>query len=459
MFDRISERRAAWEAMIESVKGKEMESGLLRLLLALLQRMVAKHKPESVEGMVAYLAGNTIWDFPVLKTESFEQSELERSRWVGFLTTLDTAILSMLGEQEVVDGDIEGALDEVLTSSLWSRRLLHRKETVRQMLKAGLVARARFIWGKTTAAKRRGYFLAGVGLVTGEELDAEAAELNELLTSANSAILSDDDDVAIAAITAFAEKAFSIKPFAPDDLPDDWRSILSAWLLGEKIVDFAKGQEDEVLQFVEQTLVYRLPWAMEAVRVRAIANGEVLEIGTKMEDLDLGVAVAAVETGTLNRSAAVLMHAGFSSRLAAISAVIETGADFTTMRGLRRWLRSGDVAGRLDNPEWPTAQSHGLWLQFLGSIAPARRRTWRKRKHSIKVRWADVYPDFGTPVRLLDEDGRTLVLSADFTRLGRLASPLNAKRLGLALARVAEDKDYLDVEYLGPGDLLTNILY
>jgi len=173
-----------------------------------------------------------------------------------------------------------------------------------------------------------------------------------------------------------------------------------------------------------------------------------------MEDLELGMAVAAVETGTLNRSAAVLMHAGFSSRIAAIIAVTETGADFTTMGELRRWLRSDDVAGRLDAPEWPTAQSHGLWLQFAESLAPARRRTWRKRKHSLKVHWDDVYPDSGTPVRLLDEDGRTLVLNADFKQLGRLASPVNAKRLGLALASVAEGEDYLNVEYLGPGDLL-----
>jgi len=454
MFDRISNRRRAWKTMIDSVKGKEMESGLLRLLWTLLQRMDAKYKPKSVEDMVAYLAGNTIWDFPVLTNESTEQAELERSRWGGFLTTLDTAILSMLGEQEVADDAIEGTLDEVLTSSLWSRRLLHRKETVQQMLKAGLVARARFIWGKTTAAQRRGYFLAGVGLWTGKKLDAEAAALNELLATANGAILTHDTDAAIAAITAFAEKAFSIEPFAPDDLPEDWCPILRSWLLGETIADLAKGQEDEVLQFVEQALVYRLPWAMEAVRVRAIANGELLESSIMMKDLELGLAVAAVESGTLNRSAAVLMHAGFSSRIAAIIAVTETGADFTTMGELRRWLRSHNVAGQLDSPEWPTAQSHGLWVQFIESLAPSRRHTWRKRTHILKVHWDDVYPDSGTPVRLFNENGRTLVLNADFKQLGRLDSPITAMRLGLTLASIAEDENYLNVAYLGPGDLL-----
>jgi superfamily II DNA/RNA helicase/ribosomal protein L20 len=455
MFDRIRNRRTEWTDLIESVKGKEMESGLLRLLQSLLQRMIKKYKPKSVEEMVAYLAGNAIWDFPVLADERFEESELERSRWGGFLTSLDTAILSMLGDQEVADDDIEATLDDVLASSLWSRRLIHRKDNDQRILNAGLVARSRYIWGQTNATQRRGYFLAGIGLATGKKLDAEAEDLNELLAAANGAILLDDSDAAIAAITTFAEKTFTIAPFIPNALPDNWRSVLRAWLSGEKIAGLANGHEDDVLQFVEQTLVYRLPWAMESVRVRAIANGEVLKSCVAMEDLDLGLAVAAVETGTLNWSAAVLMRAGFSSRIGAVIAVTETGADFTTMGELRQWLQRDDIACRSDAPSWPTAQSHGLWLQFLESLVPARRRSWHKRAHRLRVRWNDVSPDWETPVRLLDQDGRTLVVNADFTPLGRLATPINANRLGLAIATVGENDRYLEVEYLGPDDFLS----
>ena len=64
------------------------------------------------------------------------------------------------------------------------------------------------------------------------------------------------------------------------------------------------GQESETLQFIEGGLVYRLPWAMEAIRVRAAANGDTIgEIS--LEDHELGLAVPAVETGTLNRSASI----------------------------------------------------------------------------------------------------------------------------------------------------------
>lgn len=453
MFDNIPKRRAAWKRMVESAKGKEMESGLLRLVGTLLQRMAQKHRPNDVDAMVAYLAGNAAWSFPTLPGETLEVAQLERSRWATFLTTLDTAILSMLGERDVADEDIETTLDEVLASSLWSRRLLSRKEGVRQMLKAGLVARTRYIWGRTTTSQRRGYFLAGVGLGTGEALDKDADELNRLLVTANGAILSDDCDLAIAAIIAFAEKAFAIAPFAPDDLPADWRDILGAWLRGETLASIAKGREAAVLQFVEQALVYRLPWAMEAVRVRAIANGDTLENGVTMEDLELGVAVAAVESGTLNRSAAILMRAGFSSRIAAIQAVTETKANFTGMGELRQWLRSDEVKEGTLDPSWPTSHAHGLWLQFIESLAPARRRKWRKQEESLEVVWDGLWADAGTPVRLRDADGETLVLNADFTRLGILKSPINPMRCGLVQATVADNEDFVDVIYLGPNDL------
>ena len=454
MFDRISKRRADWKEMVENAKGKEMESGLLRLLIFLVRRMVQKTKVKSVEAMVEYLAGVTAWNFPVLTAEGPDLAESERGRWTGYLTTLDTALLSMLGEQDVPDDQVETMLDDVLASSLWTRRLHRRNAQIQQLLKAGLAARAKFIWNRTTATQRRGYFLAGVGLATGEALDAAAAELNELLATGNNAVLLGEADQAIAAITGFAERVFAIPPFVPDDPPGNWKQILKAWLSGEALAALAVGQEDAVLKFVEQALVYRLPWAMEAVRVRALANGDTLKSGFAMENMELGVAVAAVETGSLNISAAMLMHAGFSSRLAAISAVAKTGADFTTMAGLRGWLRNDDIAAGLDNPHWPSPESHGQWLQFIDSMVPARRRTWSISDHDLAVVWDAHKPEIEVPVRLLDRGSKTLVCAPDGSLLGRLAGSLNSKRLGLAVATTTWDDDFLHVRYLGPGDLL-----
>jgi len=141
-----------------------------------------------------------------------------------------------------------------------------------------------------------------------------------------------------------------------------------------------------------------------------------------MEDVELGVAVGAVETGTLNVSAIMLMHAGFSSRLAAISAVSRTQADFTSMAELRVWLREDAVASG--------------------------------RNDEFDVEWDDVCPPVGTALRFVDAFDETLVYAADFTRLGRLDEPLNTGRQGVALASVGWLGDTVEVRYLGPGDLM-----
>jgi superfamily II DNA/RNA helicase len=453
MYDRVKDRRDSWRSMIENAKGKEMESGLLRLVLSLMRRMQQKHRFRSLEDFVDYLAGNSAWAFPVLATEGDKQASAEKDRWDDFVSSLDTAILSMLGENEVLDPDIETTLDQVLTSSLWTRRLRHRPVDLRQTLLAGLSARARHIWSRTTVAQRRGYFLAGVGLSTGEQLDAAATVLNQLLVSANGAILAEDADAAVEAIISFAEVAFKIKPFQPEVLPAEWRSVVGSWLRGEMIADLATNSEDDVLRFVEQALMYRLPWAMEAVRVRAVANHDSLDTGLLVEDLELAVAVAAVETGTMNRSAATLIRAGFSSRIAAIQAVTRTGGTFTTMSGLRDWLNEEVVSSGTEDPNWPTASSHGLWLQFLASIAPATRRPWKKRQSRLSIRWDSAHLSPGTPVRLFDSGNDTLVLAPDSSRVGRVTTTLNSHRLGLIRAAVGSRPEELDVEYIGPGDL------
>lgn len=137
------------------------------------------------------------------------------------------------------------------------------------MLKAGLVSRSRLIWSQSTAARRRGYFLAGVGLTTGHALDAIA---NLLLIQANGAILAGDAEAAIGAITGLAEQVFTFYPFTSDPLPANWRHILRAWLLGQPLAAFGRAQPSETLQFVEGGIVYRLVVAAAFVAPATIAG-------------------------------------------------------------------------------------------------------------------------------------------------------------------------------------------
>ncbi|NEJ82836.1 DEAD/DEAH box helicase, partial [Rhizobium leguminosarum] len=402
-----------------------------------------------------YVVNNAAaWDFPEIANEKPEDRERALADWERHIATLDTAVLSLIGENDIPDEGIDAALDDILQSSLWHRRLLRQNEQVQQVLKAGLVSRSRLIWSQSTAARRRGYFLAGVGLTTGHALDAIAEDANLLLIQANAGILEGDADAAISAITGLAERVFEFYPFTPDPWPANWRDVLRAWLLGQPLAGIAVGQESETLQFIEGGLVYRLPWAMEALRVRAAANGDVVGVfGLALEDHEVGLAVPAVETGTLNRSASILIQAGFNSRLAAIKAVTDTGAIFETGAELRQWLTSEAVTAMSAQPDWPTAETKAMWTEFTQSLTPPENRTWADRQYWANVSWLGVPPPPGTPVQFHQWADHPRVLSADGTPLGTVQAALNPARAGLVRAQVAQDVNRIDISYLGPADL------
>lgn len=452
MFDDIAKKRRNWEGLINDLGARDMESGLVRLVAALLSRMRARIGGD-MDQLVEYVVNNAAaWTFPEIANEKPEDRERALADWERHIATLDTAILSLIGENDIPDDGIEAALDDILQSSLWHRRLLRQNEQVQQVLKAGLVSRSRYIWNQSTAARRRGYFLAGVGLTTGHALDAIAADANLLLVQANAGILENDSEATIAAIMSIAERVFAFYPFTPDPMPANWRDILRAWLLGQPLATIAAGHESDTLQFIEGGLVYRLPWAMEAIRVRAAANGDTIG-DLLLDDHELGLAVPAVETGTLNRSASIFIQAGFNSRLAAIKAVTDTGATIRTGQELRQWLNSQAVAALSAQPDWPTAETKVMWTEFVQSFIPRENKTWADRRYRANVAWLGVPPPPDTPVQIHEWAGQPRVLSVDGAPLGTVQAALNHARAGLVRAQVAQDLSKIDITYLGPDDL------
>lgn len=459
MFDEHGKRRKAWAGLIASDKGREMESGLVRLLAALLLRMRDKLQVQDFGKLVEYVMGQGGWDFPVLPQENAEQSQVERAKWDSHLSSLDTAIFSLLGDEDVPAADLESKLDEVLTSSLFRRRLARYNDASQAAMFGALTARAKHVWGSTTAKQRRGYFLAGVGLATGLKLDERAQELEELLMRANSGIELKDREASVQAITAFAEIALTIPPFAPGSLLDGWKEILRMWLFGEPVTSIEADDTDDVISFIEQVFVYNLPWAMEAVRVRAAAHevafddAETLTI--TLSDFSRAHAVAALETGTLSVPAAILIQAGFTSRLAAIRAVEETGATFDSMSGMTSWLRSKEVKDLSAHSDWPTKDSHQRWLDFLEPNLGDSAGTWKVQSYSAKVKWHGAPMPPGKALRLGGGPGKERgVFTADFREVGTLSFTPNPERAGLVIATATGAVDTLALEYLGPNDLL-----
>lgn len=459
MFGDHGKRRAAWAELIGSGRGREMESGILRLLMSLLSRMAKKIGSKDVAALMEYVAGQGGWDFPILANETGIAREEAAESWLQHLTSLDTAVFSLLGDTQVSDNEVEAQLDKVLTSSLLSRRLIRKSAGTQAALLGTLTARAKFIWASTTAAQRRGYFLAGVGLATGQALDKKAQELDQLLLQANEATGSGDHDRAVVSIVDFADIAFKISPFTPNKLPSNWKHILERWLRGYPVPEMGVDDPNDAVSLIEHAFVYNLPWAMEAVRVRAEAHHDPDPFSEEatLADYAGAPAVAAVETGTLLASASTLIKAGFASRLGAISAVVETGASFDSPAGMRRWLAMPDVRARRDHFDWPTDESHELWREFTAPQGGGRLAAWDSLGYNGSVAWFGVPPPPGTALRLGGGPGEEdTVFSADFKRVGKVRYPFNREAVGLTIATANGSNDSIDIEYLGPNDLVAS---
>lgn len=455
IFEKVSSGRRNWRQLVEDTALRDMESGLLQLVVNLFRRMQAKHGLQDLDALLEYVAGVAAWDYPEVAAESDKEAERSRTAWRSQLASLDNALLSLLNDSAITEDGIEGALDDVLASSLWTRSLARRQEPVQTALRAGLTARARFLWSQSTPAQRRGYFLAGVGLETGRQLDEHASILEQYLHNADEGIRIGDPGAAIDALTSFARIAFGIYPFAPHTLPPQWEDILAAWLRGEDAAQMAREEITDTLEFIEDSLTYRLPWALEAVRVRATANEDpVGNLWALLTD-EHGLAVAALETGTLNRSAALLMQAGFSSRAGALAAIAAGGGTFTTVSELHQWLNSEEVRQHANDPHWPTVSSHDLWVDFISRSTAAPERTWINTVEDAAVTWLpDHQPSSGTPYRAVSlADGETILQAADGRRTGSLEEPLNPKRRGLLIVTGTSAANSVELRYRGPADL------
>lgn len=458
MFDDIRIRTGNWNTLVNSKQGREMESGLFRLILALLVRMMQMLGTNNVDTLLAYVTGQAAWGFPVVQNEHAQGIKEEQAKWHSHLMSLDTAILSLLAdESEIEDGEVAGKLDEVLSGSLLSRRLARQGDDVKRVVVTTLKTRAEHIWKETSSEQRRGYFLAGVGLEAGSKLDQHAEQLEKLLLEANTELSGGQLQPAMEAIVSFAEIAFTLQPFEPKSMPANWQNVLRCWLWGSPLTSIPNAG-DELIQFIETAFVYNLPWAMEAVRVRAVAHAKPFSmeemLAPSLANFPRSFATAAVETGTLLAPASILIQAGFGSRLAAIKAIHDTGADFDSMNGLREWLRSSTVEELSQNESWPTPESCSLWDQFRSLAGFSTLKTWHLEHFDAPVTWFGEPPAKGIPLRFGTGPRAGLIYSADFELLGKISWRSNASAVGLAVATSTGMQEKFEFVYAGPKDFV-----
>lgn len=455
MFEPTRRARQNWEQLVEDSQLRDMQSGLVRLLSTMLQRMSDSLGQVDWDEFTAYVTGLADWSFPVIAAEDEETTSEALKSWPGQLASLDCAILGLLSDSSVTEQDLGAALDAVLASSLWARTIARSQEPVRNALRTGLVARAGVIWRSTTPDQRRGYYLAGVGLATGRELDSNAEQLNRHLQIAEASIQLGMDDEAVDAITRFGRIVLDIFPFTPKSRPDNWEDILVGWLQGRPVAEIAADDSLETAEFIEDTLAYRLPWALEAVRVRAAAHPNPDAFPWDLSSPETGLSVAAVEAGTLNRAASTLMRAGFASRSGSLAAAESTEAAFTTPGGLHEWMISDATQAAARDASWPTPTTRELWMSFATRTVALRQRTWVHEVHKASASWNSGYqPSADEPYRAISQSDETTVLeAADARQVGVLTAHLNPRRQGLLKVTAIGVGGFVELDYRGPSDL------
>lgn len=437
-FDRRRNERL-WQELVLEAKATRVRSGVLDLTLALAHAL-SRSIDVPLEELINYVSGRpSAWDY----NEGLAGLGIDETAWDRDLASLDAAILGLL-DANTPDQSVAQALDTVLQGSLFSRQLREKEERMQGILRGFIATRARGIWTETTDATRKGFAAAGIGLKAGRYIDLHISELVALLLQAESAISTDDPNLAASAIEQFAGLVLETAPFRPPrGVPEGWRSALGLWVRGMPSTQVIAACEEHGVDLLHEFLTYRLPWAMEAVRVHAVATAQP---GT--EDIQ-GLAALALEVGSTSRSAIFMLRHGLSSREAAIAAVESTGAEFTNRDGMLQWMQTPYVQSLQGDASWPTARSHRAWIEFRDHHDSNQTADWERVQQTAMAEWDTAVPPNGTNVLIEVIDESAWVFSLTYERLGKLLTPLTRSPRSIVQS-IVNSSGIVDIEYFGP---------
>lgn len=366
MEDRYAVRRNQWRELVHDVRERSLGSGLIAVIHEVLERLAA-NGIDGAEGYEYLANAREAWRLD----GDDEGEELEE-----LIAKLDSIVLGLVDALDADADNLSELLEEALSGSLWERQLERSRPRVRRRQLRLLTTRARLIWNETTDAQRRGHYAMGVGLETGIRVDLMADALADDLDQADKAALQGEAEELHVSLVRLAERLLTIRPFAPDTLSERWTGILREWICGTPLSDI--GSEHVAL--IEDAFMYRLVWALEAVRVRRLSLGWEPEEGTIA-----GAAAACVDTGMPDFRMSLLVRGGLASREAAQLVVGELDPEFFDGRVMRRWLGSAIVADLSLQDNWPSESTAWLWKRFRNEVLSNRERAWRKSTESFGI--------------------------------------------------------------------------
>jgi hypothetical protein len=436
-------RREQYDALVRGAGQRALKSGIAQLIERLISTVVGTRSTGRDEAIEYLLGQQTVWlpteEKPPKGSPKKVVTEFERlvADFEKLVANLDSALLSTVENLGTTADSLSDVLDDALRDSLWRRTLAGLPKSEREQQQRLLFGRARWLWERTTPEIRKGFFECGIGFQAGAVLRENIDELFAAVSAADTAIAIGDVDDAAAMLVRIEKLLDGVHPFGAEDKPEKWEILLENWISGDSIARADSTASD----FVQGGLVYRLVWAVEAIRAYAEAVG-IGEPGTFSGRVSM-----ALTYGAPSIAAAHLIRYGLPSRRLAMEVV-------------RRFPPPGDLLDEEDPEfdEWldevltpDLAEKFAgpldseLWRDFVGSSAAPSRR-WSRTTSITKVRWdSKPAPKQGTPVRLVPDDGVTHVCSIELERLGSTVHPITH----IVRATVRGD-GRLDIERFGP---------
>lgn len=253
-----------------------------------------------------------------------------------------------------------------------------------------------------------------------------------------------EEDRLSASLISLAEYLFEIDPFRPsaNELPDNWREILSQWVKGVEIDKIGANY----MPIIENVFSYRLVWAFEAVRVRRVSNGWRPEYTS-------GGASAAIENGLPLLMMSMIVRAGLPSRKAAIIAIRDSMASFNDSVEMQQWLKSDIIDQLTQKSNWPTTATSEIWKEFRKNALNRSHPTWHISyfKNLEFDNTSGIVPPPGIYRVEINSKGEYWLFGPDFKRLIMFKKKIKQAHSGIINATIIKDEQYPVVKRYGPG--------
>ncbi|WP_426744968.1 DEAD/DEAH box helicase [Myxococcus faecalis] len=456
-----TKKQREFESLLSAAQTRQLKSGLVELVAELAERLRHHLGDCSWAELEEYIFNTSgVWDsddtWYTRKPSSSEHppgNDDDKSEHTGIelLDSLDTAILASVEQLDCPPSEIAQRLDDTLQSSLWRRHLVREPPEVQGAIKGLLSSRAEWLWSNTTPPQRRALFASSVGQSTGGAMSSILDTLADELARADLSFTTGNTEDAVLHTISLIEHLSDIPKFAtsPKDRPSDWKLATAHWLRGTPLAAQVSIQGPNYIEFVQDGLVYRMVWALEAVRAQAA----ILE--HPLASLLNGATSRALTYGVPTLQAAIFLQSGFPSREIALQLLQDFPGNFTNPRGLDLYLRS--IAPVIATGSyWSSTEKQIIWDTFIQSRQHERNREWGRWEELIDVVWTVDSSSVlsGSDLRIIrtSTDPELLICTPDYQILGKAKTwPPNVEAHCI-FARATVDKRQITASCFGPID-------